>query len=335
MPVSHPGASAQENEEKVTRPLEEQLRTLSGVQEIESTSREDRATIFIQFEANSDMDLAKAEVRDRMERARGQLPETVEDVGIFSWDGSQMPILFVAILHPGDSDRTDFLVESVIQRRLEAVDGAGLIEIWGILDDAVRILLNEDRVAAANLDLGSLIRRLSSDNFAMPMGVVEDGGTRVLMRSDMRFSSLDEIRSYPVGDGRTIGDLAEVVESKSVGNRLYRIDGSYSYYAEIQKDSQANVVATCDRMLEAIAELESERQDSEAAACGVTTESVGVLLENVQRMTRESSCRDEISMDCSDRGVLNPHRIVRTQPPVDFEHRLKVLKVLRSDRSCR
>ncbi|MBL8801723.1 MAG: efflux RND transporter permease subunit [Planctomycetes bacterium] len=252
------GASAQENEEKVARLLEEQLRTLAGVTEIQSSSREDSVNLWVRFDANTDMTLAKAEVRDRIERARPLLPDTTSEISVNSWSNDSMPIVWFAILHPGDSSRTDFLIDTVVQRRLEAVDGVGNAEVWGVLDDSLRILLDEERVRAANLDLGELISRLSQDNFALPLGEVTDGGRRVMLRSDMRFKSPQEVEAYPIGGGLTIADVGRVLPVKSVRNRLFRIDGSYAFYGEIQKESQANVVETCLRLRAALEELERD-----------------------------------------------------------------------------
>ena len=256
--VANPGASALENEQKVVRVIEEQLRTLPGIEDLDSTASDDSAFTFVRFDGSVDMDLAKAEVRDRVERARPQLPSTVQEVGVYSWSNSSLPILWFAILHPGDDPRTDFLLDTVIQRRLEAVDGVGKVEVWGVLDDSVRILLDEDRVRAAGLELGALIGRLSRDNFALPLGEVEDGEMRVLLRSDMRFGDFEEIESYPIGNGLVLSDVARVISAKSVRNRLFKIDGQYAFYGEVQKDSQANVVETCDRLKAALAELEQD-----------------------------------------------------------------------------
>lgn len=253
--ASNPGASAAENETKVARVIEEQLRTLTGIERIESGSSDDSVWVEVTFDVGQDMDIARAEVRDRLERARPLLPSSVTDIGLWSFSGNALPVMFFALLHPGDDKHTDFLVDNVIKRRLEAVDGVGRVEIWGVLDDSMRILLDEERVRAANLDLGELISRLSQDNFAEPLGEVTDGGRRVLLRSDMRFGSAEEIAEYPIGGGLRIKDVGRVMEVKSVRNRLFKIDNRYAFYGEIQKDSQANVVATCRRVQQAFEEL--------------------------------------------------------------------------------
>lgn len=256
--VTNPGSSAQENEEQVARVLEEELRTLPRIEDIDSMSRTENVWLTVDFKSDTDMNFAKAEVRDRIERARPKLPKSVRDIGIWSWSKSNLPVMFFALLHPGDSKRTDFLVDEVIKRRLEAVDGVGRLEIWGTLDDSLRILLDEDKTKAARLDIGKLITRLSADNFAQPLGEVEDGGRRILMRADMRFTTPEEIESYPIGGGLTIGDVGHVESVKSIRERLFRIDGRYAYYGEVQKDGQANAVETCQRLEKAIAELEKD-----------------------------------------------------------------------------
>jgi HAE1 family hydrophobic/amphiphilic exporter-1 len=98
--VLHPGASAEENESKVVRVIEEQIRTLSGVEDVYSSAREDRASVEVIYDRGVDMSSAKAELRDRLERARTQLPDTVERVIVWSWDNSELPLMWLAVLHP-------------------------------------------------------------------------------------------------------------------------------------------------------------------------------------------------------------------------------------------
>ena len=240
--VNHPGSSAMENEEKVARPLEEQFRTLPDLKEFTSRSGEGSTLLRVIFNKAGDLDLAKAEVRDRIERARPDLPDTVDRIFVWANDDGQPPIMFFAILVEERSRDLDFLVEHVVQRRLEAVEGVSRVQVWGMLDDSVRILLDEDKVRATRLDIGALIRRLNADNFASPMGEITDGGRRFLLRADMRFRDLDAIENYPIGGGLRIRDVGSVERVKSVRDRLTRIDGRLAYYGMIQKESTANVV---------------------------------------------------------------------------------------------
>jgi len=255
--ASNPGASAEENEREVARVIEEQVRTLSGIEEVRTSASEDRVVVRVEYVRDVDMDVAKAELRDRLERARPQLPDTVERIVVWSWDNDQLPLMWLAILHD-KSDRANYLVEEVVKRRLEAIDGVSQAEFYGMLDDSVHVLLDEERVMAANLDIGALIRRLRNDNFASPLGEVEDGGRRVLLRSDMRFESLEELEQYPIGNGQTIADVGRVERMKGVRDRLSRIDGQYAYFGSIGKESSANIVETSREVQRVLEELEQD-----------------------------------------------------------------------------
>jgi hydrophobic/amphiphilic exporter-1 (mainly G- bacteria), HAE1 family len=254
--VSHPGASAHENEREVVRPIEDQIRTLSGIEHVYSNAEDGEAGIEIVYESGVDMALAKAELRDRLERARPLLPDSVNRVFVWSWSQSELPLMWFAVTYEGKDSDTDYLVDTVVQRRLEAVDGVTRVQIYGMLDDAVEVLLDEEKVVAARLDIGSLIGRMARDNFTQPLGEVEDGGQRVLMRSDMRFKDLAEIEDYPIGNGQRISDVGRVVRSKGVRDRLSRINGRFAYFGEIRRENQANVVEVTRRVKAALDDLE-------------------------------------------------------------------------------
>ena len=256
--VVNRGASARENEEQIARVIEEQLRTMTGIKEVTSHSSEDSVDFQVLFDGTLDIDLAKAEVRDRVERARPQLPATAERVEMWSEDAGSLPITFFGILLKGDEDRRDFLMDEIVVPRLETIPGIGNVDVWGILEDSIRILLDEDAIVAARLDVGEVIQRLSGDNFAMPLGEVNDGGREIILRSDMRFTSIEEIAAYPIGNGLRLSDVGRVARVKSVRDRISRIDGATAYYGMATKDSQANVVEVSRALKDAVEELETD-----------------------------------------------------------------------------
>ena len=260
--IPNPGGSARENEEKVARPIEDELNTLQGIRRLRSNSSEDLVTMSIAFQASVDMDLAKAEVRDRLERATPKLPDTVEPIGMWSESSGSMPLAFFSVTHLGDSDETDYLVDEVLTPRLEAADGVSKVQVWGSLQDTVRIQLDEERVVGSNMDVMALINGLSSDNFAEPLGEVVDGGRRLILRSDMRFGTPDEIADYPLSNGLKVSDVGRVKRSKSVRDQITRVDGKYAYFGIAEKESTANVVEASRNFSAAI---EAMRNDPEIA----------------------------------------------------------------------
>ena len=256
--VSHPGSSASENEEKVARVIEEQFRTLPDLKDISSQSGEGSVNINVSFNGSSDMGLAKAELRDRIERARPNLPSTVDRIFVWAHGDGDLPMMFLGFLIAERTPELDYLLEHEIQRRIEAVDGVSRVQIFGTLEDSVRILLDEDKVRAARLDIGSLVAALMRDNFAQPMGEVNDGGRRFLLRSDMRMRSFAEIENYPIRQGLRLKDVASVVRAKTIRDQLTRIDGRDAYYGMIQKESTANMVEVSHALRDLFEDFESD-----------------------------------------------------------------------------
>ena len=258
--ISNPGSSAAENVDKIARPIEEQLRTLPDLEDVWSACRPGSVRVSMRFSRTGDLQLAKAELRDRIERARPELPADIGEIWIWSNDDGDMPIIWMAVTSAEDADQNDIdrLIDQSIKRPLEAVDGVSRVQLWGTLEDSIRILLNEQKVIAARMDLGALIQRLSADNFAKPLGEVSSGERELLLRSDMRFKDLDQIAAYPIGNGLRLSDIAEVRRVKSVGERLTRIDGRYAYYGMIQKEGAANVVETSERIAKVLEEIQAD-----------------------------------------------------------------------------
>ncbi len=261
--VPFPNSSPYETLEKVTRLVEEEIKTIPGVMEVHSSSSADYASIDIEFSGTANMDLAYAEVRDRMERVRPRLPNGADRYFIwrFSLDESA-PVMFGGLLFDADSseDKIQVLAEDIIQKRIESVDGVARMNVHGLLDQSVRILLDEDRCRAARINLYELVNQLGKDNFAMPLGKIEEGGARYLLRVNTKYESLDEIRNLPIGNGLKISDVGEVKTVQSVREDLARINGKFSLFTSISKNSGANAVDLCKRINAAFTELEG-RQD--------------------------------------------------------------------------
>ncbi|MDF1837489.1 MAG: efflux RND transporter permease subunit [Planctomycetota bacterium] len=256
--VNHPGSSANENESKVAAVLEEEFRTLPDVEDMWSRSDDDSVRVRVQFKGDGNLELARAELRDRIERARPRLPDTVTRIGVWANDDGEPPIMVFILMVDENEANPSFLIEQHVQRRIEAIEGVSKVDIWGMLDEAIRILLDETKVRAANMDIGALIQRMSRDNFSKPLGEIKSGHKELLLRSDMRFDDLQEIRDYPIGNGQTINDVGIVMRTKSVRDWLSRVDGRRAYYGMVQRESNANVVNTARGVAELLEELNND-----------------------------------------------------------------------------
>jgi HAE1 family hydrophobic/amphiphilic exporter-1 len=249
--INVPGEMApQEVQEKVAEPLVELLRTIPGLQRIRSSAHSGGARASITIDEDLDPSLAATEVRDSIQRAMPQWPEGVDRYFLWKEDGSSAPLAFLQLLTPERSPSWDHLIDQVVRPRLEAVDGVGRVDVWGLRDETIKIWFDRDKLLALQLDFRDVLQRLQSDNFAQPCGELEvDGGRRsYLVRVDSKYHSTEDVADMPLGSGLRLRDVAVIERVPEVRDRLSRYNGKYTYTAVVRAGAEANPVEASDGM---------------------------------------------------------------------------------------
>lgn len=254
--VPWPGANPMEVETRVVRPLEDELRSLSGVKETLAVSSSGSGYVVLSYPGDTDMDQAQAEVADRIERVRPLLPSDADRVSVRRFQSSDLPIMWVGVIYDEATfEKSQDLIGNVLAPQLEAVDGVAAVTANGVLPRSVEILLDEDKTTANRVDIGALVARLQADNQSAPVGDLDDAGSRYIVRVDSRFDDLDELRDFPVQPGLTIGDIGEVLLVRSAPQAFFKVNGEYAVGISVQKETSANTFEVCQALKEKI-ELE-------------------------------------------------------------------------------
>lgn len=241
--VPYTNANPEEVEEQIARPVEEQLRTISGIENVESYSHSNGCWIWLELAAGADVDLAYDQLRDRMERARASMPEDLDRYYLRRFGRNDEPIIFLSVAFPESVDDPNYLVEYLIKRPIERIDGIGAIEIWGTREKNIQIMVDQDKIRAHNLNMYEVTESLRNDNFAMSSGWVEEGEKKFLVRSVARFGSLEEIANIPLNqNGLRLKDVAKVSYEPEKRSWTQRINSKQGVLVEIQKESLANTV---------------------------------------------------------------------------------------------
>ena len=252
------GRTPLEVEDKIAKPFENQLRTISGIQEVESDCRDDSVVFRIKLASGMDPTLTSAEVRDRVQRARLEWPSDIDRYFTWREDASSMPLAFFQMLTPERNPDWDFLIDKVVQPRVEAVDGVGRVDVWGLLDETIRIWFDRELLVSHRADFYQLVQRLSRENFVEPAGEIDDGEQRFLLRVDSKFRSLDDIRSYPVKPGLVLEDIARIERVPSVRDSLSRFNQKYTYTGIVYAAAGTNPVDASDRLRAATERLRAD-----------------------------------------------------------------------------
>ncbi|HZD54368.1 MAG TPA: efflux RND transporter permease subunit, partial [Woeseiaceae bacterium] len=254
--IPYEGSTPEEVEKLITRPVEEALATLSGVKQMFSTSSENQSQVFLQFDWDQSMGAKGIEARAKVDAIRHELPEDVRRVFIFTGSLSDQPILQLRISSDRDLSNSYELLDRLLKRPIERVEGVSKVELQGVDPQEIRILLDADRLAAHGIAINELRELLERSNFAVSAGRITDGGQRFSIRPWGEFASLQQIGDIVInGGGLRLRDVADV-ELRSPDRDYGRhLDGEYAIGLAISKSTGANMVEVTDRVMEEVAKV--------------------------------------------------------------------------------
>ena len=254
--IPYNGSTPEEVERLITRPVEESLATLSGVKQMFSTSREDQMEIWLQFDWDQPMGAKGIEARAIVDSIRHELPEDVRRVFIFTGSLGDQPVLELRISSDRDLGDSYDLLDRLLLRRLERIDGVSQVSLHGVDPREIRILLKPDRLAAHGVDIAELRDLLVDSNFAVSAGQLTAAGQRFSVRPSGEFRTIDEIRDLMISaDGLRLADVADVELRTPERNYGRHLDGSYAIAISVNKTTGANLVDVTDRVLAEIEEV--------------------------------------------------------------------------------
>ena len=260
--VSYPDVGPLEMEELVTRPLEQSVAAIAGLEEVTSTSQEGTSQIRLSFGWGTDLNEAADDLRSRLDRMRGRLPEDAEPPVIFKFDAANAPIMFLGL--EGDVEPVVLreMAENDLGPRLERVPGVATVTVRGGLRRQIRVELAKDKITALDLSVNEIITLLSTENRNVPIGQLDDGDMTYLLRSPGQFTSLDDIRNIVVmtrgGVPVYMRDLAEVTDGTEDQEDLVRINGRTAVQIAVSKQSGRNTVSVARGVRDEIDRINTE-----------------------------------------------------------------------------
>ena len=280
---SYPSSSPEEIEKKITKPMEEILGTIPGIESLRARSYDSRGYVFMEFDYGSDMDLKSIQVRDRVDQVRGRLPEDLERIEMRRWDSADWEILDYNMIWLGD-DQSELVTvyKNTILPRLQRIPGVGNVEMEGADERILRVDVDKNRLHAHGLDIRTLNRTIRFNNINISGGYVTEGNKRLAVRAVGEFENVDQIRDLTLPNGLDIEDVAKVSYDYPEKRYFERMDGRDVVSMEIRKTSTANLVETCRLVRAELDALQDEigrdklrlhlrRDQSEAVVRGIAS----------------------------------------------------------------
>lgn len=256
----YPGANSEVVETEITEPLEEVINSVEGIKTITSESREQVSAITIEFNLGRDIDLAAQDVRDRVARVRGQLPDEVDEPIVSKQDGDARPFLWIALYSETMTTRelTEFAENTLIDP-LQTVSGVSSIIVGGSKRYAMRLWLDSEKMTARGITVLDVERALQRQNLELPSGLVENREREMTIQTLGELKSAEEFNRLIIredGDNlirlADIGYAADGVEDERTVAR-YRSQPAVGL--GVIRQSKANTIAVAQGIQEELERL--------------------------------------------------------------------------------
>jgi HAE1 family hydrophobic/amphiphilic exporter-1 len=260
--INYGNSSAREIEQNITRPVEEVLGTMSGVDRIFTYTRPGSMRVGIRLDMDGDINAKSIEAKELVEGIRHRLPEDVERIEISSWGNNteESPLYNVLIVAEDlNQDEAFDVLDVNVRSRLERIPGVNSVNLYGILQNSIRITLDPSRVAAHKLDFTDIRRRLQQANFYVTAGMIDSGSREFRVRPIGQYKDLDAIKMLPLNNaGLKLQDVATVTKEPDDEVTRNRVNGAASLGVSVFKRPEANLIEVSRAVMSVMDDIKSD-----------------------------------------------------------------------------
>ncbi len=263
----YPGASPSEVESQVTRPIEEVLVTVSGMDQVQSQSNENLSSIVVTFALDTDVAQAMQDVRDKIANVRSTLPDEVLEPTVMDFDISTMPILTISVAGASEemaSQNIRQVVSDDLLPRFQRIDGVADAAVTGGREREIQVLLLADALKARHVAPQQVISTILVESYSIPGGSVQQEGQNLLLRTPGNFSTVEDIANLQIATSFgavRVGDVATVQDGWKEQDTLSRLNGQEAVIISVRKQSGTNTVQVAERVKAELDVLRKERTD--------------------------------------------------------------------------
>lgn len=255
--VHYEGISPQDSDRMLVRPIEKELENIEGVKKITSVAYEGGGNVTLEFDAGFDADSALEDVREGVDRVKGDLPEQADEPTVHEVNLSQFPQLVVGLGGPVP-ERALYAIADDLKDELESIAGVLEAEVMGKREEMVEIIVDPLVLESYNITQADLFNAVGRNNELVAAGVLDSGVGRLSLKVPGIIESAQELFNLPLKSigGRVVRmqDVAEVRRVYKDAESIARVDGQPSVTLEIKKRTGANIIAMIDEIKARVAE---------------------------------------------------------------------------------
>jgi hydrophobic/amphiphilic exporter-1 (mainly G- bacteria), HAE1 family len=255
------GASVEEMETAVTKPIEEAINTIDGIDELRAVIKEGVSVITVQFVLEKNGDVAAQEVRDKVSTILSQLPVGTDPPIIQKFAVDAMPVMKMAVSGKRNLREVSEIARKQVKEDIESLRGVGQVIMVGQQERTINLYVDPDKLAAYNLSIAQVKRAVQAQNIEIPGGRIDQGRRELVLRTMGRIDRAEDFNNLIVGNfqGRPImiRDLGYAENGVVEPRNLARLDGENAVQLIVKKQSGTNTVDVVDRVKARLQQLRS------------------------------------------------------------------------------
>ncbi len=244
--TNYEDASPQEVEELITRPIEEAMSAVPGVENVYSTSSEGASRVRVSFSWGTDLDTASNDMRDRLDRIISRLPDDAERPTLYKFDLANFPILILGASSRLNPLQMRKIIDDQIKYRFERIPGVASLDVWGGYEREVQVKLDAGKIKAMGLPLDQILSRIQEGNVTLPAGTIDRGDFEVTMRTLGEYTSLEQLAETVVAIREDapikLHDIAKIDDTWKKISRVIFVNGKPGVRLGVRKQSGMNTV---------------------------------------------------------------------------------------------
>ena len=257
--VVNPGASPQEIETEITDQVEGAVNTISGIDELRSTSVEGVSQVFITFLLEKNPDVAAQEVRNKIDLIVNDLPVTAEQPIVQKLDTDAAPVVRIAVSAPRSLREVTDVADKKIKQQIESINGVGDVQIIGGRRREIEIWVDPDKMRAFNVTVAQVADAVRAQNLELPGGRVDEGARELTVRTMGRIGEPSDFNNLVVANRGTyavkLSDIGYAEDGAEEARTEARLNGQPAVTLIVSKQSGQNTVAVADAVKERLAEI--------------------------------------------------------------------------------
>jgi len=260
--MNYQNASPKAIERMILKPVEEALSSLNGLEHMGSNADNRGGRVFLNFGLSVDMDLVRAEIHERIDRIKDELPEDLERITISgNWNPQQSgETIMEARLSSGrDLSKNYDLLDRKIVKPLERIPGVAVVSLDGVNPREVRINLDLIKLKKHKIDTRDIWSALAQNNKNTALGLLRSDSSKITLRSLGAFTNVDEINDLPIANTNLrLSDVANITYQEPPLEYGRHLDGDFAIGLSVAKESSANTITIADAIYKKIDEMKSD-----------------------------------------------------------------------------